>query len=116
MVSGQAIDTLVVAIVQDEDADELLNGLRAEQVGATKIGSSGGFLRTGNSTILIGIPAVRLGMVRGIIRQCCRRRMQLTLPYSTALEPGLLAIPERFEVEVGGAIVFTRRIDRFVQL
>lgn len=115
-VSGRTIDTLVVAIVQDEDADELLNGLRAEQVGATKIGSSGGFLRTGNSTIFIGIPAVRLGMVRGIIRQHCRRRMQLALPYSTALEPGLLAVPERFEVEVGGAIVFTSPIDRFVQV
>ncbi len=114
--SGQAIDTLVVAIVQDEDADDLLHGLRAERVGATKIGSSGGFLRTGNSTILIGIPAARLGMVRGIIRQHCRRRTQLALPYSTALEPGLLAVPERFEVEVGGAIVFTRRIDRFVQV
>jgi uncharacterized protein YaaQ len=38
------------------------------------------------------------------------------LPYSTALEPGLLAIPENFEVEVGGAIVFTRPIERFIQL
>jgi uncharacterized protein YaaQ len=55
-------------------------------------------------------------MVRGIIRQHCRRRTQLALPYSTALEPGLLAVPERFEVEVGGAIVFTRPIDRFVQV
>ncbi len=44
--SGAAIDTLVIAIVQDEDADDLLSGLRAERVGATKIGSSGGFLRT----------------------------------------------------------------------
>jgi uncharacterized protein YaaQ len=114
--SVQAIDTLVMAIVQDEDADELLVGLRGEQVGATKIGSTGGFLRTGNSTIMIGIPAVRLGLVHGIIRQHCRRRTQLALPYSTALEPGLLAIPENFEVEVGGAIVFTRRIERFIQL
>ncbi len=72
--SVQAIDTLVVAIVQDEDADELLIGLRSEQVGATKIGNTGGFLRTGNSTIMIGIPAVRLGLVHGITRQHCRRR------------------------------------------
>lgn len=113
---GQLIDTLVIAIVQDEDADELLNGLRESHIGATKIGSSGGFLRTGNSTILIGIPAARRGITRAIIQRHCQRRTQLALPYSAALEPGLLAVPERFEVEVGGAIVFTRPIDRFVQL
>ncbi len=113
---GQTIDTLVIAIVQDEDADALLNGLRESHIGATKIGSSGGFLRTGNSTILIGIPAVRAGITRAIIQQHCQRRTQLALPYSAALEPGLLAVPERFEVEVGGAIIFTRSIDRFVQL
>jgi uncharacterized protein YaaQ len=112
----QAIDTLVVAIVQDEDAEDLLGGLRGANIGATKIGSSGGLLRTGNSTILIGIPAARAGIVRAIIQQHCRRRTQLALPYSAALEPGLLAVPERFEVEVGGAIVFTRPIARFVQL
>jgi len=110
------IDTLVVAIVQDEDAEDLLGGLRGANIGATKIGSSGGLLRTGNSTILIGIPAARRGIVRAIIQQHCRRRTQLALPYSAALEPGLLAVPERFEVEVGGAIVFTRPIARFVQL
>ena len=111
-----AIDTLVIAIVQDEDADNLLDGLREARIGATKIGSSGGFLRTGNSTILVGVPAARVAAVRSIIRQHCRRRTQLALPYSAALEPGLLAVPERFEVEVGGAIIFTRPISQFVQL
>lgn len=114
--TGQVIDTLVIAIVQDEDADDLLGGLRGASIGATKIGSSGGLLRTGNSTILVGIPAARVGIVRALIQQHCRRRTQLALPYSAALEPGLLAVPERFEVEVGGAIIFTRPIDRFIQL
>lgn len=110
------VDTLVIAIVQDEDAENLLDGLREAQIGATKIGSSGGFLRTGNSTILIGVPEARVAAVRSIVRQHCRRRTQLALPYSAALEPGLLAVPERFEVEVGGAILFTRRVSRFVQV
>ena len=54
------IDRLVIAIVQDEDADLLLAGLREAGIGATKIGSSGGFLRTGNSTIMIGVPNQRV--------------------------------------------------------
>lgn len=114
--SEQAIDMLVIAVVQDEDADDLLAGLREAAVGVTKIGSNGGFLRVGNSTFLIGIPATRLGQVRGIIRQRCRRRMQPAMPFSAALDPGLLALPEQLEVEVGGAIVFTRAIDRFIRV
>jgi uncharacterized protein YaaQ len=112
----QAIDTLVIAVVQDEDADELLAGLREAQVGVTKIGSNGGFLRVGNSTFLIGIPSARLGLVRGIIRQRCRQRTQPAMPFSAAMDPGLLAIPEQLEVQVGGAIVFTRSIQRFVRV
>lgn len=114
--SAGAIDTLVIAVVQDEDADVLLAGLREAAIGVTKIGSNGGFLRIGNSTFLIGIPAARLGQVRGIIRQHCRRRLQPAMPFSATMDPGLLVFPEQLEVEVGGAIVFIRSLDRFVQV
>ena len=107
---------LMIAIVQDEDVDDLLNGLRAARFGATNIGSTGGFLRSGNSTVLIGVPAEQVEAVRAIIRRHCRRRTQFALPPAPALEPGLLAMPERFEVEVGGAIVFVRPVERFEQL
>ncbi|MDP9374805.1 MAG: cyclic-di-AMP receptor [Chloroflexota bacterium] len=107
---------LVIAIVQDEDVDDLLNGLRTARFGATHIGSSGGLLRAGNSTVLIGVPAVQVDAVRAIIRQHCRRRTQFAPPPTPALEPGLFAMPESFEVEVGGAIVFIRPIERFEQL
>ena len=45
----------------------------------------------------------------GILRRTCRRRTQVAVPYSPALEPGLLYMPENFEVEVGGAVVFVIR-------
>jgi len=107
---------LIVAIVQDEDVENLLTGLRAEQFGATKIGSSGGFLRSGNSTVLIGVPEQQVDAVLNVIRRHCHRRTQLALPYSPALEPGLLYVPDRFEVEVGGAIVFVQSVDRFERI
>lgn len=107
---------LVVAIVQDEDVDDLLQGLRDAQFGATKIGSSGGFLRSGNSTVLIGAPERLVGDVLALIDKHCHRRTQMAMPYSPALEPGLLYVPDRFEVEVGGAIVFVQPVERFLRL
>lgn len=107
---------LVIAVAQDEDADDLLTGLHEEGFSATQICSSGGLLRGGNTTVLIGVEEKRVNAVRDIIRRYCRRRTELALPYSPAMEPALLYVPERFEVEVGGAIIFVRPIERFVQL
>lgn len=104
---------LIVAIVQDEDVDALTAALREARIGATKIGSSGGFLQSGNSTVLIGVPAEQVATVRALIEQHCHRRTQLALPYSPALEPGLLYVPDRFEVEVGGAVILILAVERF---
>ena len=51
-----------------------------------------------------------------ILRKTCSRRTQVAVPYSPALEPGLLYIPENFEVEVGGAIVFVADVARFERI
>lgn len=114
--SGAGEMKLVIAIVQDEDVENLLQGLRERHIGATKIGSSGGFLRSGNSTVLIGVLAEQVETVIAVIKEHCHRRTQLALPYSPALEPGLLYVPDRFEVEVGGAIVFVQAVERFERL
>jgi uncharacterized protein YaaQ len=54
--------------------------------------------------------------VIGILQRTCRRRTQVAVPYSPALEPGLLYLPENIEVEVGGAIVFVLNVTRFERL
>ena len=46
---------LVIAIVQDKDSDQLSNQFIEHDVRATKLASSGSFLRSGNSTFLIGM-------------------------------------------------------------
>jgi uncharacterized protein YaaQ len=107
---------LVVAIVQDEDLD----ALTAELVGAghrfTKVSTTGSFLRTGNSSLLIGVEDEQVDSVVDILKRTCRRRTQVAVPYSPALEPGLLYLPENIEVEVGGAIVFVVNVNRFERL
>ena len=107
---------LVIAIVQDEDVDALTEELIGAGHRFTKVSTTGSFLRTGNSSLLIGVEDEQVQMVLGILRRTCRRRTQVAVPYSPALEPGLLYMPENFEVEVGGAVVFVIDIARFERL
>ena len=107
---------LVIAIVQDEDAPALTDALVAAGHRFTKVSTTGSFLRTGNTSLLIGVEYDHVPLVIGILRRTCRRRTQVAVPYSPALEPGLLYMPENIEVEVGGAVVFIIDVARFERL
>ena len=45
---------LVTAIVHNEDAANLVDALLEREYRATRLHSSGGFLKQGNATILVG--------------------------------------------------------------
>jgi uncharacterized protein YaaQ len=107
---------LIIAIVQDEDTETLTTALVGAGFRFTKISTTGSFLRTGNSSLMIGVEDERVPAVMSVLRRTCRRRTQIAVPYSPALEPGLLYMPENFEVEVGGAVVFVANVARFERL
>ena len=46
---------LIVAIVQDQDAASLIEDLTEHEYRVTKLTSTGGFLKAGNTTLLIGV-------------------------------------------------------------
>ena len=50
---------LIIAIVQDEDASRLIAELMNEGFSATKLATTGGFLRSGNTTLLVGVSEER---------------------------------------------------------
>ncbi|MFL5762082.1 MAG: cyclic-di-AMP receptor [Thermomicrobiales bacterium] len=107
---------LIFAIVQDEDTEVLTNALLDANYRFTKISTTGSFLRTGNTSLMIGVEDETVQHVLAVLRRTCRRRTQIAVPYSPALEPGLLYMPENFEVEVGGAVVFVANVERFERL
>ncbi len=107
---------LIIAIVQDEDTDALTRALVDAGHRFTKVSTTGSFLRTGNSSLLIGVEDAIVPAVLGVLRKTCRRRTRIAVPYSPALEPGLLYMPENFEVEVGGAVVFVANVARFERI
>jgi uncharacterized protein YaaQ len=46
---------MIIVIVKDNDADKLTQTLTAENFRVTRVASTGGFLRSGVATLLIGV-------------------------------------------------------------
>lgn len=107
---------LVVAVVQARDADELLRALSARGFRATRIDSSGGFLRESNATVLIGVQESYAAEVLRIIRQSCHARTRFVNPLMPIVGPGEFYVASPVEVEVGGATVFVLNVDRYERI
>lgn len=54
---------LVITIVQDNVANQVLGKLTTAGFGATKLASTGGFLKTGNTTLIIGVEDTKVSSV-----------------------------------------------------
>ncbi len=104
---------LLIAIVQDEDASKLISALMSEGYGVTKLATTGGFLRAGNTTLLIGVDDCKLDGAMSVIEKVCRSRKQIaTAP--TQVPVGMSNYtPYPVEVVVGGATVFQLSVEQF---
>jgi uncharacterized protein YaaQ len=107
---------LVVAIVHNEDAGALVDALLEREHRATRLHSSGGFLKQSNATIIVGIDDDRVDEILGIVRDTCTARTQTVNPMPPIMEPGEFFMPYPLEVEVGGATVFILPVERFERL
>jgi len=104
---------LVLAIVQSDDAGGLSDALRDNNFQSTLISTTGGFLREGNATILIGVEEERLEPLLALIKTNCTTRTQFINPMPPVMEPGELYLAQPVEVKVGGATVFVMDVERF---
>lgn len=106
---------LVVAIVQDQDRNKLSDAFYEADIRATKLSSTGGFLRSGNTTFLVGVEEERLQEVLTLIEASCQAREQyIASPVNLDVSLDVTAAyPVR--VMVGGATVFIVQIESFYQ-
>lgn len=106
---------LIIAIVQDEDASRLIGQLMNDGFSVTKLATTGGFLKSGNTTILAGVEDNRVQDCLGIIEKVCKSRKQIaTSPVTMGGSSGMYA-SYPIEVTVGGATVFILAVDQFVK-
>ena len=106
---------LVLAVVQDKDSNRLSQALVKAKFRATKLASTGGFLREGNTTFLIGTEDDEVDQVLEIITENCNARQQLFTPMSPLGGSADAYSPYPVEVEVGGATVFVLPVESFYQ-
>lgn len=104
---------LCVIIVSSVDADRLISVLVDKEIAATKVASSGGFLRRGNATIFTGVTADRVDEVLEVVRTECRARRELMPLEALPFDAGGPISVAPVEVRVGGAIVFVLDVARF---
>jgi len=107
---------LIVAIVHNEDAGALVDALLESEYRATRLHSSGGFLKQSNATVMVGADDDHVEAVLEIIRANCTSRTQVVNPMPPIMEPGEFFMPYPLEVEVGGATVFVLPVERFERL
>jgi uncharacterized protein YaaQ len=107
---------LIVAIVHNEDAGALVDALLDREYRATRLHSSGGFLKQSNATIIVGVEDDQVDVIVDIVRTTCTSRTQIVNPMPPIMEPGEFFMPYPLEVEVGGATVFVLPVERFERL
>jgi len=67
---------LIIAIIKDEDNDNVSRALTKENFRVTFIASTGGFLRSGRSTLLIGVDDDKVSTALDVVRKSCKRPNQ----------------------------------------
>lgn len=104
---------LVIAVVNATDIERLLRGLGNRGFRATTIDVSGGFLRQGNVTLLVGVLEAFVADVINLIDDACRARVQVIDPVLPFAEPSGLFASRPLEERSGGASVYVLPVERY---
>ena len=102
---------MITVIVDNSDADSICHGLSDAGFSFTKMATTGGFLRSGNTTLLMGVEDERMEEAIEVIRSKSFRHKEIgAIRYSA--NP---TMPPSYPVDitVGGAILFVTDVVRF---
>jgi uncharacterized protein YaaQ len=110
MNSKTPCDTLMVAVVQAQDAEVTENRLGDEETSVTRLPSLGAFLGRRNATLLIGMPAALKSKVLDVLHENCRQRVEFI---AVPLESAPMPMPAPTPITVGGATVFSLEVEHF---
>ncbi len=106
---------LVIGVINSDDANDLLSEITKASFQATKLATSGGFLKMGNVTVLVGVEDSQVDEVVEIFKNCCSRRKQMIAATPSFLGEGLVT-GAPVEVTIGGATLFIIDVDKMIKL
>ena len=91
---------LIYAIVRNDNEDDVMDALNKNHFQVTKLASTGGFLRKGNSTLMIATQDEKVDECIELIKKQCGKRQKITVN---------MPMP----VEIGGATIMVVDLERF---
>lgn len=92
---------LIIAIIQDEHVNKVIRTLMDNKIRTTRLSSTGGFLKSGNTTLLIGTEEAEIDHITELIGNQTK---------SKTIKEG------RENIVVGGANLFVIDIFDYVKL
>lgn len=105
---------LIMAIVSNDDSSSVSSALTKSNYSVTRLATTGGFLRAGNTTIIVGCEDDKVEEAIEIIGNESKRRTEI-VPSTASYDIGRYAsFP--VEVQVGGATIFVLDVAQFVKL
>lgn len=102
---------MIIAIVQSKDSNRLRKAFANNHIQMTQLSTTGGFLREGNATFLIGIEDERVQDVLDIIKKNAKSSEQYVTSQMHMDVEGGSAFP--VNVQIGGATVFVMPVEQF---
>ncbi|MBR2635210.1 MAG: cyclic-di-AMP receptor [Clostridia bacterium] len=103
---------MIFAIVNNDDAPDVMKTLNQERIPVTKLASTGGFLMKGNTTFISGVEDNMVDHVIELIKEHSKRRTQL-MPIDYSHYNAGVSTPYPVEITIGGATVFVVDIEKY---
>ena len=108
---------LIYIIVSSDDDDRVMEQLNKKGFSGTKMATTGGFLRSGNTTLLVGTEEEKVSTVIDIVKKECGPRQRITtnaVPSVGTMNHGFESFPVM--VDVGGATIFVINVEQYVKI
>ncbi len=109
---------IIYAIVSSDDGNRVTEVLNENQYMVTKLATTGGFLKKGNCTLMIGTEADKVDHAIELIKETCGKRQKITCnvpaPNISSISAGYMMMP--MTVELGGATIFVTDVERYEKI
>lgn len=106
---------MIMAIIQHEDEQDTIGELNQNNFFVTKLSTTGGFLKSKNTTIMIGTEDEEVEKAIRIIRECAGKRRTVRYDNPHMMPGGTgpsvnMGFP--VDAEIGGCTIFVFPIER----
>lgn len=105
---------LIIAIINKEDSTEVSQALTKARYSVTKLATTGGFLMSGNITLIIGTEDEKVEGAVEIIKSHSQQRTEIVPATATYGVGVATAFP--LEVTVGGATIFVLDVEKHIKV